>query len=494
MKILTAKQINEWELQTLKITNSDSYMLMNKASLAVANWIDKKLVRDNLKIAIICGWGNNGGDGFMVAEILLQKEIRVDVFALKSEKYSELNLYAKSKFSNPIVEVNSLADLQCINEYDLVIDAILGIGINREPNEDLIAILKYINQFSKWIMSIDIPSGMYSDRITNHYSIYAHECCTFSTPKLSFFSSTNAERLKSWILKDIELDQGLYNKIPSNNFYLTNEFLQDKIFKRKKFTHKGTYGNVLLVGGSYGMAGSISMSATACFKMGAGLVTISSSELNRVILQQLNPTCIFRKSGEEVVSDFTIDFETHDCIGVGPGLGKDLATQRSFLDFLNLQKEYLILDADALNIIAENSALEDIPLNSIITPHPKEFDRLFGVSENDFERRDKQRKASLTYSLYIILKGAYTTISAPNGDMYYNSSGNPGMACGGSGDILFGMICGLNAQGYENLISCQLAVYLHGLAGDLASKEIGEMSMLATDIITYIPQAIKMIS
>lgn len=493
MKLFSAKEILEWELYTMKKQNLSDFDLMLKASTLFANWVDKKLLKDNMPIAIICGWGNNAADGYLVGKILMERKSPVVCYDLSfGIKKSALCIKNKNNFEGKIIEVEELKDLNEINRFSIVIDAILGIGANRAFGKQFHDYINYINKHAQHIQALDIPSGMLSDEKTNHLTINADETLTFTAPKISFFSSTNSARLGTWVYRDIGLSKP-YKLDKPTPIYLTLEYIRGRIKKRKPFGHKGLYGHTLLIGSGNGKAGAILLAGKAAYKMGSGLVTLASIGNNRIILQTSLPEAMFIETSSDKNILDSLQTEPFKVIGIGPGLGTDEETASSFLRFLTRNHKPIVLDADAINIIAQKNAQKNIPKNAILTPHPKEFERLFGACEDDFERRIKQLKYSKELQVFIILKGAYTTITTPNGDVFYNSTGNPGMAVGGSGDVLTGMISSLLAQDYSHEESCLLAVYLHGLAGDIATKELGEMSMISSDLIERFPLAINTI-
>jgi len=443
MYLLSSSEIKNAEQNTIEKNKITMVSLMDKAASLFANWVDKKLLKDNMKIAVICGWGNNGGDGLTVARILHERGEIVHVYLLETSKRSKLCEQALSRYNGDLTTVKTVADLENLSSYHLVIDGILGIGVNRAFSEEILKIVRYINKHSKHIMAIDIPSGMLPEGTTSHESIEAQETMTFTCPKLSFFSSTNESRVGKWIVRNIDLVEFRPTK---SRLLLTKELVKNKLKVRRKFTHKGSYGHALMVGG---------------------------------------------EKGNEHISLYNQSLDRFDVIGIGPGLGQSGQTIDAFSEFLRNYDRTLVLDADALNIIARMQLIDSLIPGSILTPHPGEFDRLFGEHQTDLDRLETQVSESLKRKVFIVLKDAYTTISTPEGDLYYSTLGNPGMATGGSGDVLTGIITGLLAQNHTLEDACLLGVYLHGYAGDVAAKSIGEMSMLSSDIITYLHASVR---
>lgn len=493
MRLYTGNEIQKWEKFTYENSAIDEASLMVLASTLVANWIDKKLVRDDINIAIVTGWGNNGGDGFTVARILRERGLSPKVYDLSKNNKSKLCQLMASNYNGELVVVNNVDDLQDIVEYDIVIDAILGIGANRAFSEPYLTYVKYLNENANYIMSIDIPSGMLSEGITKHETINANETLSFTSPKLSFFSSSNSDRLGKWIIRDLKLANDFHQHAETQFHYIDRTYIKGRIKTRSTFSHKGNYGHVIVIGGEIGKAGSVCLAAEAAYRIGSGLVTIGSCESNRIIIQNSLRESMFLDMGENVISNDKFDFSSYDVIAIGPGLGINLDNKNIIKYLFSEYDKSLVIDADGLNTIAEYEMQDEIPKLSILTPHPKEFDRLFGKHENDIQRRKTQQKESQEKQIYIVLKGAYTSVSSPEGNLYFNSTGNPGMATGGTGDILCGMIASFVGQSYSHEESCLLAVYLHGLAGDLASKDLGQECIIAGDLIPYFSKGYNML-
>lgn len=452
---------------------------MKSAATTFANWLDKKLLRDDMSVAILCGSGNNGGDGYSLASILKERKVIVNCYSIPFSEATSACLHFQEKYTDKIITIDSKFDFNELNKYTFIIDAIMGNGINRPLQGDLASIVQSINQCNSPILSMDIPSGVFPDQATHSISIHASETLSFQIPRRAFFSSNNYDRIGKWEFRNIGL-LNQFTKIKDCDYYLFDKnSLKPFLRKRAKFSHKYDYGNHLIVGGQLGMAGAISLCSKASYRMGAGLVTLLSDEGNRMIHQVSIPEAIFCSSIEQ------INFEKISAITFGPGAGNSLKC----LEFIfESSKVPLLIDADGLNTIAKNQWQDRIPENSIITPHKGEFSRLFSSCENDFDYWKLQVEKSKELKIYIVLKGAHTTISTPEGKLYFNNNGNPGMATAGSGDVLAGMIGSLLAQHYSILESCLLGVFMHGLSGDLALKSIGMETMIASDLIQHIPK------
>jgi len=344
-------------------------------------------------------------------------------------------------------------------------------------------LIEYLNDSGAEIISIDSPSGLFADSPTESTTVIrAKHTLTFQAVKFAFMFSGNEKFVGDFHVLDIGLDNKFMSDISSDNYFLTKEIIQLFLKRRTKFSHKGIYGHALIIAGSKGKMGAAVLAVKAALRTGAGLVSAAIPSSGMDIMQISCP--------EAMVVAGKTEMENFTGIGIGPGMGTDEKSAAALEKILKQSKKPLVLDADALNIISKNKKLlKKIPIGSILTPHPKEFERLAEKSKNDFERNDLQISFSKKYKVYVILKGAHTCITTPEGKSYFNSTGNPGMAKGGSGDVLTGMITSIIAQGYSSEESALLGVYLHGLAGDLAAEKKGMDGMVAGDIIKSIPEA-----
>lgn len=280
--------------------------------------------------------------------------------------------------------------------------------------------------------------------------------------------------------------------LPGSNYLITKETVKDLLKVRNKFSNKGDYGHALLITGSYGKMGASVLASEACIRSGVGLLTVYTPKCGYNILQISVPEAMIDTSSSENFISGVIYGDKYDAIGIGPGIGTEKETQQALKLLIQNSSKPIIFDADALNILSENKTwLSFVPKNSILTPHAKEFERLFGAGENDLERYQLQKDSSIKYGTYIVLKGAHTSISTPTGSFYFNTTGNPGMATAGSGDVLTGIITGLKAQGYSSQEAAIIGVYLHGLAGDFAAARQGVEAMLAGDIVKDIGTGFK---
>jgi len=352
-------------------------------------------------------------------------------------------------------------------------------------------LVEHINHSDAVTISIDVPSGLFCDSTTaavqNPVVIHADYTLTFAPPKLAFFFPENDKFIGKWHLLDIGIMKDYIDNADTSNFFIEKDDCLKILKRRHKFSHKGNYGHALLISGSSGKMGAAVLSARACLRSGPGLVTVHVPGSGNTILQSAVPEAMLHLDPNDSIISGLTDLSPYSSIAVGPGIGTLDQTQIALKLLIQNSAIPLIFDADAINILGENKTwLSFVPKESVFTPHPKEFERLAGKSLNDFERNRKQREFSMKYGVYVVLKGAHTAISTPGGQCFFNSTGNPGMATGGSGDVLTGIIAGIKAQGYSSLSSCLLGVYIHGLAGDLAAEKLGYESLTASDIIDHL--------
>jgi ADP-dependent NAD(P)H-hydrate dehydratase / NAD(P)H-hydrate epimerase len=499
MKLLTSDQIRAWDSYTIKNEPILSIDLMERASIVFCDWFSTLYDAENT-IHIFCGTGNNGGDGLAIARLLHQRFYNVKVIIChislsESEDYKTnlARLPLRSEILRGYINENDV--FPKFEKDAIIIDAILGSGLSRPVTGYWANFFEYLNESPNVIVSVDIPSGLFVDKTlknTEGTAIEAKYVFSFETPKLAFLMPENQHFIQSFYYKSIGLNQSFLDNIEAKNVYVTLDFVKAKIKKREKFSHKGTYGHALLVVGSYGMAGAAVLSARACMRSGVGLLTVHTPQCNRIILQTTIPEAMVRTDADEYAISQNNDSIIYEAIGIGSGIGKAGRTASALKTYLSNTIKPMVIDADALNLIADNpEMIELIPKHSILTPHPKEFERLFGKSKDDFERLELLRNRAKALKINILLKGAHTIIANTEGVCHFNSTGNAGMATAGSGDALSGIITSLLAQGYDPTNAAILGVYIHGMAGDFAEKVIGQEAMLASDIIDNLGLAFK---
>ncbi|HMR89501.1 MAG TPA: NAD(P)H-hydrate dehydratase [Saprospiraceae bacterium] len=496
MKLFTASQIKRWDSFTIKCEPISSLHLMDRAALSFTDWFCSDPTHFNHPITIICGNGNNGGDGLAIAMLLRYKFFTVNVLVkrIAQEDSPDFAQNLKSLVRLGDVNIQFIEDeMLTIQPNSIIIDALLGVGLNRPLGKELGDIIEKINLSEhEKIISVDLPSGLPAEGIGQGYIIKADEVFTFQVPKLSFFNKENTLFIERFVVGDIGLHEEFLAIEPSPFTYVDKVFIQSLYKKRSDFQHKGDFGHALIVAGQKGSLGAAVLSCKAALKVGAGLVTAAVPDIGLDVLQISLPEAMVISSGDINFTKELVFGENKFTIGCGPGLGQEANTTTALRNLLTTQQKPLVLDADALNIISKDKTLWDIiPRSSILTPHPKEFSRLFGLSNNSQEMFDIQKEMAIRYQVIFVLKGAFTRVCTPNGDVYINSTGNSGMATGGSGDVLTGMITGLLAQQYLPHEAAVFGVYLHGLAGDLALIKQSKESLIASDIIDYIGAAYK---
>jgi len=492
-KILSAQQIRELDQYTIKNEPIASIDLMERASRVFTLKFCALFPSKDQEVVVLCGVGNNGGDGFAVARMLKawQYEVRI-IHALVSEKLSTDCEINKDRLQKEIevLELKEEDRFPEIEEDTVLIDAFFGAGLNRAVEGYWGDLIQHINASKTIKIAVDIPSGLFSDQRSSGNIIQADYTITFQLPKLAFFLAENEKYIGKWEVVDIELSKEGIENTEVSFFQIDNDSISKWIKKRGKHDHKGTFGHALLIAGSYGKIGAAVLSAKAILRTGAGLASVYIPKCGYQILQISLPEAMVLTDQNEYSISKTPDLSSYKSIGIGPGLGTDPLTTQVVEEVLKAANIPLVIDADALNIIAENpDFFQLIPQNSILTPHPKEFERLFGKIENQFERLELQVQKSKELQVFIILKGGYTSISTSDGYIYFSSAGNSGMGTGGSGDVLTGMLTALLAQQYSSLESCLVGVHLHGSAGDLAARDLGQESLMAGDLMEYIGKA-----
>jgi NAD(P)H-hydrate epimerase len=490
MKLLSSKQFQEWDAYTISHEPINSIELMERAALICTENIVKEFSVDQ-PIKVFCAKGNNGGDGLAIARLLIGRGYDVSVYILEQGKIGsndfQANLHRLHTFTTEIHFLQSPDTFPIIQETDLLIDALYGTGLNASLKDLPKALVEFMNLSGAPIISIDIPSGLYVDQSSKGNTIIkANTTFTFQALKLCFLAAENAEYFGNVMVLNIQLENDFLRFVESD-FALLEKGKVKLLFKpRNDFSHKGKFGHALLIAGSIGKMGAAILSARAAMRSGLGMLTISvPSNSDAAIHSAIPEAMVLNRDLSE------IDFEKYSTIGIGPGLGIDESAITVLLQVIEHFKKPLLLDADAITILSKHPKwLSRISANSILTPHPKEFDRLFGECANEFERWQKAVQLSEQYHLIILVKGHHTLIAA-KGKGWFNSTGNVGLAKAGSGDTLSGIITALLAQGYASAEAAILGVFLHGLAADLALEVQSTESLLASDTIECIGKAFK---
>ncbi|MBF8963446.1 NAD(P)H-hydrate dehydratase [Pontibacter sp. FD36] len=501
MKILSAQQTREADAQTISEEGIASEELMERAARAFTGWLENKFTPER-PVYIFCGPGNNGGDGLVAARLLHQRLYDVKLYLVNDGGQTstdfQINL-ERLPHEVPPHQISSKDDLPAILDKACVIDALFGTGLSRPVTGLYADAINWLNEYSNCTVSIDIPSGLYTDKQTpvEGAIVQADHTVSFELPKLAFFLPQHEQYVGEWHIVSIGLSPIYLAKAESNFHYVTQKEIQQLLKPRTKFSHKGTHGHALLLCGGYGKIGAAVLAARACLRSGVGLLTVQTPAIGYDVLQTAVPEAmLLPDNNRRRLSGLPESIEKFDAIGIGPGIGTERVTKTMLGQLLATSELPLVIDADAINLIASSDKLKvQLPKEKVIfTPHPKEFERLVCKSNNEYERLEELREFCRVYQCYMVLKGSHSAIATPDGDIYFNTSGNAGMATGGTGDVLTGILTALVAQGYTLKEACLLGVYLHGLAGDLAKGTVGEIAMIASDVIQHLPQAYQHLS
>lgn len=502
MKIFPSSSIKKLDAYTIEHEPIASIDLMERAATALTKAITERW-NPETPVTVFAGPGNNGGDALAVSRMMAEKGYKVEVFLFNPKG----DLSADCRTNKELVEMMEEITFHEISTQfvppaltpdHLVIDGLFGSGLNKPLSGGFAAVVKYINSSPAIVVSIDIPSGLMGEENTfNVKSNIIRADVTFSLqlPKLAFLFAENTEFVGEWEVLDIHLSEEGIEETETNYEMMELEDIRLLIKPRGQFAHKGNFGHALLIAGSKGMAGASVLSARACLRSGVGLLTIHAPICNNDILQTSVPEAMVETDASESYFAVPTDTDDYQAIGIGPGLGKNEETEAALIEQLEHSLTPAVVDADALNILANHRhTLTHLPKDSILTPHPKELERLTGKCQDSYERLTKACELAREANVHIILKGAYSVVITPDGRCFFNPTGNPGMATGGSGDVLTGVILALLAQGYPAEDAAKIGTYIHGLAGDIAQKKQGMIGMIASDIVTCLPTAWRLVS
>lgn len=501
IKIFSTDKVRELDKYTIQNEPISSIDLVERAANAFTSEFCRRYSKQN-RIIVFAGQGNNGADALAISRLLIDAGYRVETYLfnryMQLSNECELNKQRLLSMENiEFTEVIYDFEPPILEKQDIIIDGLFGSGLNRPLTGGFAAMVKYINQSESTIVSIDIPSGLFGEdnqKNDPEAIIRADLTLSFGFPKLSFLLPENAEYVGEWKVLDILLHPEAIANTATSYFQVTENDIASVFHPRNRFSHKGTFGHALLIAGSRGKIGAAILAAQACLKSGTGLLTVHVPQRGEQILQTAFPEAMVDLDPNQDHFSYVSDIRPFSAIGIGPGLGKHADSAKALEHLLQTTEEPVVLDADALNLIAANkNILKHVPARSILTPHPKEFDRIAGESNNSYERLLKAKDFAVNHQVCVVLKGAYTATCTTSGNVYFNSSGNPGMATAGSGDVLTGIILGLLAQGMEPETAAVVGVFLHGTAGDLAAVYQSEESMIASDIINMLGKAFKQI-
>ena len=501
MKIFTSTQIHELDRYTIEHEPIKSIDLMERAAKAITHAITEEW-STHTPVIVFAGPGNNGGDALAVARLLMIEGYKVKVYLfnitnhLSEDCITNRQRILESKLSKNFTEITAKFDPPELNADTLVVDGLFGSGLNKPLAGGFASLVKYINQSPAKVVSIDVPSGLMAE--DNTYNVRANIIqatltLTLHQKKLSFFLGDAQQFIGKVKVLDIRLSQDYIQNTEAQYSVIEENDVRACLLHRDDFAHKGDMGNALIVAGSYGMSGAAILATRACLRCGVGKVTVHTPKKNYDIMQISVPEAIMQMDHEETAFTEAVDTDDFDALGIGPGLGRQEPTAIAMIAQIRRAQCPIVADADALNILSSHRAwMQQLPKGIIMTPHAKELDRLTGSPANaDFERLQRASELAQSIQAYIILKGHNSALCLPNGNVIFNSTGNSGMATAGSGDVLTGIITALLARGYNQKHACTVGMYLHGLAGDLAAKDLGKESLIASYIIDYLPQAFK---
>ena len=499
MKIFTSAQIHELDNYTIEHEPIKSIDLMERAAKTLTEAIVERWAV-SVPIVVFAGPGNNGGDALAVARMLTERGYQVKTFLFNisgrlsadcAENKRRLSEVKKAK--NLFTEVTLEFDPPQLERGMLVVDGLFGSGLNKPLSGGFASLVKYINASHAEVVSIDMPSGLMTEDNTYNVRtniVRADLTLTLGQKKLAMLFAENQQYIGELRVLDIRLSREGIKKIDSQYTMLEEDDVRQLLLPRDPFAHKGTMGNALVIAGSYGMAGAAILATEACLRSGVGKVTCHSPRKNVTIMQTAVPEAVLQIDREETTFSEAVDTEDFQAVGIGPGLGQTEQTAVAIISQIRRTQCPLVCDADAINVLSTHRAwMQQLPKDIIMTPHPKEFDRLEGHSADSFERLSKARDLAQRLQAYVILKGHRTALCCPDGHIVFNNTGNAGMATGGSGDVLTGILTGLLARGYNRYEACVVGMYLHGLAGDIAARELGEESLIARDLVRYLPKA-----
>lgn len=493
MKILNVSQLSDLDQYSCEVQNISSWQLMERAAGLAYDEIKKTLQEESKKFKILVGPGNNGGDGLAIAYFMAEDDFEVEVllvnFTPNRSKDNQKNLdRLKSQSKSKVTEFVENSHLPKIDSEEVVIDAIFGVGLNRPMPDFVQKLTRHVNECSSKTFCLDVPSGMYLDRSpSDSESVFqADFTLTFQTPKLSLFLPDYANCIGEVKIIDIGLSQDHLEEISTEFNFVDLSYAKTLFQPRSRFSHKGTYGHALIVGGSQLMLGSVLLSSLSCMRSGVGKTSVMMpSRGHSSLLQNLPEAMLIENQSEDFISFKELNFQP-DSVGIGVGIGTSKDALKALSLWLDNATCPLVIDADALNLIAEHEGLQrQIPKKSILTPHPGELKRLIGEWKDDFKKLDKIKKLSHRLDVVILAKDAHSLCVYKN-EVYVNSTGNAGMSTAGSGDVLTGLIAGLLAQGYSSLGAAVFGMYIHGLAGDFASSKRSQEAMIASDIVKHL--------
>lgn len=499
MKILNSAQIRELDNYTIEHEPITSIDLMERAAKALTFTICEQWPA-MVPVVVFAGPGNNGGDALAVARMLAVKGYEVNVYLFNIHNHLSPDCAVNRQRAIDCHQLHAFNEITLnfdppqLDKDTLVVDGLFGSGLNKPLAGGFASLVKYINSSPCKVVSIDIPSGLMTE--DNTYNIHANIIqadltLTLQQKKLSMLMADNQQYIGRLKVLDIRLSPEYINRVKAHYTIVEENEVRSLLLPRPDFAHKGDMGTAMLIAGNYGMSGAATLSTRACLRSGTGKVYIHTPKCNHAIMQMSVPEAVMSIDKEDTYFSQPVNTDDIDALGIGPGLGKNENTAIAMIAQVRGCQCPVVLDADAINILANHRAwMQQLPQGVVLTPHPAEFDRLTGTGCNGcYDRLMKASDMTQHYGVYILLKGHYSALCQPDGHISFNPTGNSGMATAGSGDVLTGIITGLLARGYHQREACLLGMYLHGLAGDMAAKDLGKESLVAGDLVQYLPKA-----
>jgi ADP-dependent NAD(P)H-hydrate dehydratase / NAD(P)H-hydrate epimerase len=512
MYLVTANEMQKIDRSTIESFGLPGRILMENAGRGATQFfLEQFKDAKNKKVGVIAGRGNNGGDGFVIARYLAQKGIRVTVYLLSEHQKvsgdAAANLQLLSPLKVPVIEMPDATSFSAhetaMRHEEIWIDAILGTGLRSDVKGFFKDVINFINHSNKPVFAVDIPSGLNSDTGQPCGAcVWADATATFAFAKTGHFLFPGADYTGNLKIIDIGVPPHIANDVSPLQYLLTADLIRTVFSPRPSNAHKGHTGHLLVIAGSTGKTGAAVMTATSAMRSGAGLVTLGiPASLNPVLEVQVIETMteplpetvngILDETSVNRIMDLLSDKK---CLAIGPGIGTATGTQKLFKHLLQENTKPVVIDADGLNILAGHiEILKDLDTPVVLTPHPGEMARLIGTTSADVQKNRIKcaRDFSTKFNVHVVLKGARTVVAHPDGRVFINPTGNPGMASGGMGDVLTGIIAGFIAQGHSPELAAHAGVYLHGAAADSLVKNKGPFGYLATDVMNTLPEVIK---
>jgi len=482
-KILSEREIKKIDLLTIEKNNLQSIDLMEQAAEAFVQYLMTQHIA-NQTIIVLCGPGNNGGDGLAIARLLNEHGFDTKAFLINTKKEVSSDCSVNLKRLPSTILVSKRSQIPDLSNADIIIDALFGIGLHGSLEGVYAQMIQAVNDSKKLVYSVDVPSGLPADSITNSDSVIcADMTLTFQRPKVSFFFPEHKHFIKKWVVIDIGLNEKLIQQSNSNIYVLDKE-IQNQVKARSKFSHKGHFGHALLLAGSYGKMGAAVLAARAMMKSGVGLLTVQVPKCGIHIMQVSVPEamCVVDPSDSSLTK--LPNIKPYNVVALGPGIGTDAPTEQLIHQLLKTTEVPLVIDADAINILSKHPEwTRHLPKGSVLTPHIKEFDRLMGGVSQSSDRLIQAQDFAAKHHCVVVLKDACTWVIDSKGNRFIHYGGNPGMSTAGSGDVLTGIIGSLIAQKYDSSEAACIGVYHHGLAGDIGVQKTGHMGLTASTII-----------